>query len=474
MNQAELEQIARDAAGVFTGLRFGKVFPLGRSSLAIDFFPHSGEYLYVNCDPKRRSCYLITRRLKDLERSSTHATPFVINMRKLLSGSEVRCIEALPDADRVIVVEFELTEDPAQKLVLQLGGKRPNIFILADDDTITDAFNDTGPADPGPGQTYVAPSRQAADDAVRETGERALSAVLDEAETALADQAELEKLANTARRKLNADIAKRRKLVKNLEGDLAAQGNADEWKRFGDLILANIANIRREEDAVIVTDYFDPEQPEIAIPVKRDVSPTEAAESFFRRYTKARNGAAEIAKRMEIIAAEIEKLDAELSRVDAAIDRKDIAYLSGFIPDTKQVVPQKRKRETTDEYKGVRRFVSTDGFEILVGKKAKDNDHLTFRIAKSLDHWFHAADYPGSHVVVRTPDKRELPVQTLTEAAQVAAFYSDAREQPKAAVHYTQKKFVNKPKRAAPGLVSLASFKTILVEPKIAVRARET
>ncbi|MCA1589333.1 MAG: NFACT RNA binding domain-containing protein [Acidobacteria bacterium] len=104
---------------------------------------------------------------------------------------------------------------------------------------------------------------------------------------------------------------------------------------------------------------------------------------------------------------------------------------------------------------------------MLVGKKAKDNDYLTFRMAKSLDTWMHAADYPGSHVVVRNPNRREIPQKTLLEAAQLAAFYSQARRHPKAAVHYTQKKFVNKPRGAAPGLVSLASFKTILVEPKV-------
>ena len=77
----------------------------------------------------------------------------------------------------------------------------------------------------------------------------------------------------------------------------------------------------------------------------------------------------------------------------------------------------------------------------------------------------HSADYPGSHVVIRNPDRREVPQKTLIEAAQLAAFYSQGKKQVKAAVNYTEKKFVNKPKGTAPGLVRLASFKTILVEP---------
>jgi predicted ribosome quality control (RQC) complex YloA/Tae2 family protein len=92
---------------------------------------------------------------------------------------------------------------------------------------------------------------------------------------------------------------------------------------------------------------------------------------------------------------------------------------------------------------------------------------LTFRLSKSLDFWLHAADYGGSHVLVRNPNRLvELPQNTLYEAAQLAAYFSQAKEQPKVAVNYTQKKFVNKPRGAAPGLVSLSAFKTILVEPK--------
>jgi predicted ribosome quality control (RQC) complex YloA/Tae2 family protein len=102
-----------------------------------------------------------------------------------------------------------------------------------------------------------------------------------------------------------------------------------------------------------------------------------------------------------------------------------------------------------------------------------DNDFLTFRVARSLEMWLHAADYPGSHVIIRNPQKKDIPDRTLIEAAELAAFYSDAREQPKAAVHYTQRKFVNKPRKSAPGLVSLASHRTIMVKPQITAKKKE-
>ena len=111
--------------------------------------------------------------------------------------------------------------------------------------------------------------------------------------------------------------------------------------------------------------------------------------------------------------------------------------------------------------------MSTSGYEILVGKKSTDNDHLTFRIAKSHDAWLHAADYPGSHVVVRNPSKeRDLDEATLVKAAQLAAYFSQARNSSKVEVHYTKRKHVTKPRRAKPGLVRLLEFKSIKVEPK--------
>ena len=119
---------------------------------------------------------------------------------------------------------------------------------------------------------------------------------------------------------------------------------------------------------------------------------------------------------------------------------------------------------------GARRYRSSDGYEILVGRAARDNEHLTFRVARSEDLWLHAADYPGSHVVVRKRAReQDVPHRTLVEAAELAAHFSQARKDAKVAVHYTPRKFVSKIKGGAPGLVRLASFRTLLVEPREAV-----
>jgi predicted ribosome quality control (RQC) complex YloA/Tae2 family protein len=102
---------------------------------------------------------------------------------------------------------------------------------------------------------------------------------------------------------------------------------------------------------------------------------------------------------------------------------------------------------------------------VLVGRNASDNDRLTFRIAGPHDLWFHSADYPGSHVVVRNPKRAAIPQRTVIEAAQMAAFFSQAKADSKVNVHYAERKFLSKPKGSAAGLVRLSSFKTLLVQP---------
>ena len=284
-------------------------------------------------------------------------------------------------------------------------------------------------------------------------------------------EARFDRLASAVHRKAVGEIKKHKKLIDNLLADLKKHGDATRWKRFGDLLLANVNNAERRGDRILVSDYFDDAVPIVEIEGDVNKSLTEIAEGYFRRYVKARNGRSVIEERMAAAEAKLTAATERLHLIDDAIEARDEGYLASLVAPPRKPIAIARKKKREVEFNGARRFISTDGFEILVGKKATDNDYLTFRVARSLDTWMHAADYPGSHVVIRNANRREIPNQTLVEAAQLAAFYSSGRSQTKAAVHYTLKKFVNKPKRAAPGLVSLASFKTILVEPQVPLKS---
>ncbi|HVF51429.1 MAG TPA: NFACT family protein [Pyrinomonadaceae bacterium] len=286
-------------------------------------------------------------------------------------------------------------------------------------------------------------------------------------------------------------LDKRRKLRHNLERDLAAHGDADEHKRVGDLLLANISTAERAGTRVRVTDYYADEMPTVELEIDEHRTLQDEAARRFTRYTKARRAAKEIAERLATLDAETAALEAQRGELERIRNSRDEHALEAFSETQAQKRPAQRTgqgranavgvassggrekspaKKASEDVAGARRYRSSDGYEILVGRGAQDNDRLTFRVARPHDGWLHAADYPGSHVVVRNHKRgAEIPQRTIFEAAQLAAHFSHARKDSKVAVHYTERKFVSKMKGAAPGLVRLSSFRTLLVEPREAV-----
>lgn len=475
MNEPTFQKITAELISELTGQKFGKIFPLSRFSLAIDFRLPDSKYLFISIEPTAPRIYLIKRRFKDLEKLSKNPTPFVGLLRSRLANGVLKNIEKFP-AERIIKFTFSARNDVGLNetyyLIAQFTGRSANLFLLDKKEFILDSSRENSGAGQEIANKYAPPVREKAkelkdEESFPQEDFESLSEALDNFYLEKEMEISFQNKAKTARARLKKEIDKRRKLVKNLESDQENHGDAETWKRFGDLLLANLATAKRAGNKIFVTDYYDENTPTIEIEIDENDAINEAAEKFFKRYTKARNAKVEILKRLEIAEAELTELNAKKERLETAIEERDEGFLANLTDEKPNNLHTKSKSKQTGNFSGARQFTSSEGFEILVGRRAKDNDFLTFRVAKSLDLWMHAADYPGSHVVVKNPNRQEIPPKTLLEAAQIAAFYSQAKSQGKVAVHYTQKKFVNKPKGAVPGLVSLSSFKTILVEPKI-------
>jgi predicted ribosome quality control (RQC) complex YloA/Tae2 family protein len=274
---------------------------------------------------------------------------------------------------------------------------------------------------------------------------------------------------------LSSQLKKRRALAANLRRELEGFSNGELHQRYGELLLANLHQARKTDDGFLVTDLYDEAQPTIVIPAANKPSAQEAAEHYFKLARKARQGLKNINARLPQIEAEItqsERRLVELASITRAEDLNSFAArlnLSAFqapsaAQEKKSSLPAKKAKKE-EKIPGARRYRSSDGYEILVGRADRDNDYLTFRVAKSFDLWFHAADYPGSHVVLRNPQRKPVPPRAITEAAQLAAKFSQAGKAGSVAVNYCERKFVTKPKGFAPGQVRISSFKTIMVEP---------
>jgi predicted ribosome quality control (RQC) complex YloA/Tae2 family protein len=508
MDDRTIEIITDEIKMTLSSASVGRVFQLSRSSLVIQFRAARGDhFLFISIESADPRLYIIRRRVAELEKISIQLSPFALALRKHLGGAILA--EAMKDvADRIVRLTFEASDDTGEKvertLIIQLTGRSSNLFLLDEAKRIIDALRRLSASSENEasaetkldiGDVYVVPfssqplQNEKKSKKISQFDLSAFNTVSEAADafyTARDTTAAFDARARVLLSSVSQEIEKRRKLRKNLERDLEAAGDATSHRRIGELLLANASTAEREGARVRVADYYAENAPVIEIEIDEQRTIQEEAAHRFARYAKAKRAAQEIGARIEIINRELAQLDARRKQIERVVASRDAAALEA-LDETKLGKPRDPAPRTEREKKSVRQksgekntprthtFLSSDGYEIIVGRGGRENDYVTFRLARPHDLWLHAADYPGAHVVVRNHSpKKEIPQRTVIEAAQIAAFSSKARDDAKVAVHYTARKFVSKPKGAAPGLVRLSSFRTLLVEPRDGAHLKRT
>jgi predicted ribosome quality control (RQC) complex YloA/Tae2 family protein len=479
MDDQAIKEIVAEIEPLMIGRAPGKIFQLSPLSLVIDFRLRDHGDLFISVEPARPRIYLIRRRVRDLEKQSIPLTPFAQVLRKELSNTTLRSIEKDPH-DRIVYFYLsgadELGQTQERKMIAQLTGRAANLFLVSPPGVITNQAREGKSPGQKMGELYERP--HGAGGRISKTGESELikairagqhnsaSAAADAYFSSLLTDQTFDNRAAAARAELRKQISHHQKLLKQLELDLASHDNAEMHKRLGDLLLANLSTARREGDRVTLVDYFAQDAGPVEIEIDEHSTLPEEAERRFALYSRSKRAVKQITSRLETIRTELEAVNSQSEALEKMIIERDEAALERLTE--KKTAPSARARGSKAEKKipGTRSYLSSDGFEILVGRTARDNDYLTFKVAKPNDLWLHTGDYSGSHVVVRNNTRKEVPHRTLIEAAQLAAQFSQARKDPKVDVHYTQRKFVSKPKGAVPGLVRLTRFKNITVEPK--------
>ena len=176
---SEIEQIREEIAAELVGLRFGKIFQLDRSSIAIDFFPHSGRYLFISFGPKAGAAFLIRRRLKTLEREAVHPTPFAIDLKNRLGSAELLAVSRV-QGSRALKLDLKKSDGAVAQVVVQLGSDRPNVFVLDGDETIVLSGRNSDLLGQRVGDKYAAPDvKDTVDGPSRDTAGESLSDILD-------------------------------------------------------------------------------------------------------------------------------------------------------------------------------------------------------------------------------------------------------------------------------------------------------
>ncbi|UNC92802.1 Rqc2 family fibronectin-binding protein [Candidatus Contubernalis alkaliaceticus] len=245
---------------------------------------------------------------------------------------------------------------------------------------------------------------------------------------------------------------------------------AEKLRLWGDLLTSQMYLVQRGFEQVELVNFYDPEQKKIIIPLDPKLSPGANAQKLFKRYRKYK-------KALPLLKKELTKISREKSYLEGVrfsveiVRPEDLEYIKeeltkeGYLkkPSTRKGTPEKKRDERKSE---PAKFLSSEGFDIFVGKNNYQNEHLTLKMASKEDLWFHVKDIPGSHVVVKG---NPIPPQTLQEAAILAAYYSKGAGSSNVPVDYTLVKHVRKPRGAKPGMVIYDHHKTLYVTPEKSV-----
>ncbi|WP_422660482.1 Rqc2 family fibronectin-binding protein [Paenibacillus sp. EC2-1] len=262
---------------------------------------------------------------------------------------------------------------------------------------------------------------------------------------------------------LQNERSKNIKKLDNLNKDLEEAGDADRYRISGELLFASLHMIQKGDKQVELVNFYDEDQKTIIIPLDPLLSPSDNAQRYFKKYNKYKNSLAVIDEQLIKTHEEISYIENLLQQLSHAsmndIDEiRDELVQQGYLRDRGRKTRKKKKNDKPT----LHMYTSSEGIELYVGKNNLQNEYVTNRLASSNDTWLHTKDIPGSHVVIRSDRFGE---DTLQEAAQLAAYYSQAKESSSVPVDYTLIRHVRKPSGSKPGFVIYDHQKTLFVTP---------
>ncbi len=223
----------------------------------------------------------------------------------------------------------------------------------------------------------------------------------------------------------------------------------EKYRICGELINAYGYSVEPGAKSFEALNYYTDEM--MTVPLDATMTPQENAQKYFDRYNKLKRTFEALSEHIQETEAEIAQLESICTFMDMALSEEDLVQVREELTDAGYI----RRRYTGKKVRITSKpfhYISSDGFDIYVGKNNYQNDELTFKLASGSDWWFHAKGAPGSHVIVKT-NGRELPDRTFEEAARLAAHYSRNRGAEKVEIDYVEKKHVRKPNGAKPGFV---------------------
>ena len=250
------------------------------------------------------------------------------------------------------------------------------------------------------------------------------------------------------------------------EGRKRLLDRLERLRQLGDILTSNFYQMERGMARLRTVDFYDPEGREIDVPLDPLLTPQQNAAKYYKEYNKAKTAEVMLTQQLEKGRRELDYLNSVLDTIPLAEGEKDLQEIRQELTDTGYLRrPSKAKGREKRVVSKPMEFRSSAGLRISVGKNNTQNDLLTCKQAFKSDIWFHTQKIHGSHVILWT-EGRAPDLQSLNEAACLAAWFSQARGASRVPVDYTPIKYVKKPNGARPGMVTYTTYETAWVTPR--------
>ena len=248
------------------------------------------------------------------------------------------------------------------------------------------------------------------------------------------------------------------------EKELAATYDRERLRQLGDIVTANIHKIVKGQTTVQCEDFYDEEMPLICVPISPILSPQQNAAKFYKDYARMKNAEKELTRQIELGENELYYLKSVLEELNRAQTEAELEEIRRELQDGGYIRADTGRKKVKQAKLQPMRFESTDGYPIYVGRNNRQNEELTFRLARKDDIWCHASKVHGSHVIISCGGTTP-PDDTITQAAQLAAYYSETTGGQNIPVDVTPVRQVKKIPNGKPGMVIYHAYKTVIANP---------
>lgn len=469
-----LKKITDELNGTIRGGIISKVHQPTARLLILKIFIRGRDYsLLIGTDPLLSRMHLSKKKYPNPERPLRFCAYLRSHIRSALI-EEVRALEGERIAEILLKKKNKSGESETVTLVVELTGKSANIILIDSGRVVLDALKyfapERSPRAVSPGlKLEPLTGKSVAKEPLIEKDTESWNESAENFYNDRFEKEEIIKIENNLRRIVKKVEKRLNRKIKNLEADIKKAEINIKNSHSAELLLANFKELKRGMKEIEVEDYTtNPQVPKV-IKLDTKLSPNENIDRLYKLAKKGKKTIKLTTGRLPKVKEELEYLQTLYFAVERAVNTgelrlvKDELIKAGYI---KKEPERKTQKKAAKKSEPIERIAQSGTVVILIGKNGIGNDLIVKRYAKAGDLWFHALNSPGAHVLLKPGKDGTHTDSAITEAAGYAAAQSKISGSTKIEVIMAKAEEVKKPRGARPGMVRVASYKTLMVKPK--------